>query len=766
MEHTIVNSKNITSQDTLHELEALCTATEAPACTAICPLHVDCKTVCRQVSEGNFIGAFKTYQKAVPFSWILAYACEAPCESKCIRKDFGGVIHMRDLERAICETAAVSLKVPAFLMKKEQRIAIVGGGIRGISAAYDLAIKGYKVTINEKNSHLWGKLYNHEKIPVDLLESESEILNKLKVDINLNCIINTESVDRIYSQFIGYDVVIVTCEIDKGTLTEIKENSNSDNPIIAGNSDTTVFDMAGGRSMAITTERLIKKVNIDIGRDKEGSYETTLITNTNHVTYCEAILPGDGIIYTKEEAKLEAGRCIDCKCELCVEKCGFLKAYKKTPKEYIREVYNNLSIAMGTHYANDMINSCSLCGQCESICPNGLDMSDVFLSARNKMKQTNKMPQSAFEFGMNDLEHSISDVAFLAQSAPGRDKSKALFFPGCQLVAISPKLVMKVYDDLRDRYSAELGFISSCCGITAVWAGEEEKFESIKQKIRDIWQRMGEPLVITGCPNCSLNLSKHMGIETKTVYEVLNEIGVVSENSIQREMYLHHACGARHDVDTKECIRKLCNTQGIKLDEISDTNGPCCGYGGLAAVSNEEISDEIKSTGLQSYQDTEIPILTYCANCKNRYTLSKRESYHILEILYLDKDEINDNPVSLSTMQENREWFKAFAGNKYWNEGIERIERMKLLISDELETEFERMHILRSDIADVIEYAQETGNKMKNIKNGHFTAYHRPKNVTFWVEYSLTDDGYLVHKAYCHRMDFIISDKIKESGGN
>lgn len=68
------------------------------------------------------------------------------------------------------------------------------------------------------------------------------------------------------------------------------------------------------------------------------------------------------------EALAEAGRYLQCQCLECVKVCTYPGQFGGYPKTYAREIYNNQSIVMGERKANRLINSCSLCGLCESVC--------------------------------------------------------------------------------------------------------------------------------------------------------------------------------------------------------------------------------------------------------------------------------------------------------------------------------------------------------------------------------------------------------------
>lgn len=78
---------------------------------------------------------------------------------------------------------------------------------------------------------------------------------------------------------------------------------------------------------------------------------------------------------------------------------------------------------------------------------------------------------------------------------------------------------------------------------------------------------------------------------------------------------------------------------------------------------------------------------------------------------------------------------------------------LKLLISNEVKEELENRLIRVENIRKVIDRAEKTGDRLINRKTGHFLACNREINVTFWVEYVLQEDGYLIYNAYSHRME-------------
>jgi len=80
---------------------------------------------------------------------------------------------------------------------------------------------------------------------------------------------------------------------------------------------------------------------------------------------------------------------------------------------------------------------------------------------------------------------------------------------------------------------------------------------------------------------------------------------------------------------------------------------------------------------------------------------------------------------------------------------------MKLIISPEVSELLEHRMILEEDLQQVLHHAEMTGEKIRGPKTGHFIARRRPVSVTYWVEYSCGDKGFIIHNAYSHRMEVV-----------
>ncbi|HBC92997.1 MAG TPA: amine oxidase, partial [Pelotomaculum sp.] len=168
-----------------------------------------------------------------------------------------------------------------------------------------------------------------------------------------------------------------------------------------------IFSISDGRIAAASMDRFLQDASLTANRKGEGPFESRLYTNIEGVQ-AQPRVAGTASAggYTQEEAAQEAGRCMSCECMECVKACEYLKHYGSYPRTYAREIYNNLSIAMGIHRANRMINTCSLCGLCENICPGKLDMGEICQEARQIMVKKGKMPPSHHDFGLRDMDFS------------------------------------------------------------------------------------------------------------------------------------------------------------------------------------------------------------------------------------------------------------------------------------------------------------------------------------------------------------------------
>ncbi len=742
-------------QNELRELEKLCTQEQPPSSTAACPLHVDCRGICNALAEGSFDKARAVYEKAVPFPELLTKICEAPCQEACVCAREGNGVFLRKLE----EAAAVygePKKTGNFIRKKSKTAAIIGGGICGMTAALELGKKGYPVTLYEKGEGLGGHLRAHPKVT-------GEILNQMEArlsEYNVRLVMNREQTSPQELQK-AYDAVMIAWGKEQSKETDDYYRCEISGIFRAGDAldrerDSWVQAMAEGKHCALSMDRYMQGVSVEAGREKEGVFETTLCVDRPVGAWqADSKQPdeeklvkmhGDELL-SKEEAREEAQRCWNCQCTRCTDACAFMRYYKSYPKKYLRTVYNNLSIAMGTHHANGMINTCNLCGQCSKVCPYGLDLGQVMQKAREVMVSKEKMPRSAFDFALEDMKFSNGDCYFAS-----REKCRYVYFPGCQLSASAPEIVRSSYLDLKKRMDGEVGLVLGCCGIMAKWAGESGLYGEALSKLKDSFVQMGNPVIITACPTCyDTFTSEFTEQQVQGIWQVLECIGLPqTTTAFSEKRILHDACGARAHPEVRASIRRLAVTMGILVEEqvYKEEKAGCCGYGGLAQFSNPGVAADVTAQALEG-KDC---YLTYCINCRDRFAKAGADSVHILEVIYgSDPDGKRPWP-RYSLRRKNRFRLQQELRREIWKEEVTAMEESRLYYSSELEDELEKRLILESDICQVIAQAEKEHNRIWDRESETFIAHQRVGHVTYWVYYREREDGYEILRTYSHRM--------------
>ena len=151
--------------------------------------------------------------------------------------------------------------------------------------------------------------------------------------------------------------------------------------------------------------------------------------------------------------------------------------------------------------------------------------------------------------------------------------------------------------------------------------------------------------------------------------------------------------------------------------------------------------------------------VTYCAVCRDNLAAADKRTMHLLDLIFPDpavKDPASRKRPGWSQRQENRARLKDALLNELWGEGREDMEshrKIALQIAPEVQNLLEERRILIEDLQKAIHHAETTGRKLVHSKTGHFKASFKPYKVTFWIEYSTSDEGYVVHNAYAHRME-------------
>lgn len=784
-------------KDLFEECER-CLQDEPAASTAWCPIHVDLAQFNSELKKGNFKKAYKVLEKRVPFAGIIGMICDHPCEQACVREKLDRAVNVSELERAAVSYGYTPFKQIVAVPQSKAKVAVIGGGLSGISAAFELRKKGFPVTIFEKSFRLGGQIWRYagKLIEKARIEEELKIIAKLGVEVRYNHAVQEIELKKIAAEYSAVYLGTGTWEKDLSLDPETLQVSGS--PIFAGgrlctHDDSVIYAVGSAKKAVVSIERYIKKISMTASRDKEGSFATPMRYSLDGVKPAPRVIKS-GEVYTREEAAGEAGRCLNCRCTECIKACSHMRRFNVTAKSYGRQIQINENVIMGTRYANKMINSCTMCGLCREQCPVGIGMKELVHQTRESMVEKGKMPVSAHDFALKDMEFSNSDRFFLVKSPPpipeeekearkkelftyprlafsnyaqslfkgdppGEEKADYLFYPGCQLSASYPDYVEKAYLYLVSTIKEGVGLMLGCCGAPAEWAGRRDLLERNLARFNEAWNRLGHPTFILACSSCCEIFAKYLPqITYLSLWEIFDRYGLPETipNGKGHGLNVHDACSTRHNQNIHQSVRSIAGKLGYEIQELKYTKEKtkCCGYGGLVYFANREqsndfVTDRIKESG----ED----LLVYCAMCKDLFVDAGKRTFHILDLIFAEDMEAaaRQRMPNLSQRHANRAMLKKRMLKEFWHEAAESAgtEMDHLLISDDVWRIMDDRYILRADVEQVVRHAQESGERFFNPDDGSYLANLRIENVTYWVRYAEEGEMIRVISVYSHRME-------------
>ncbi len=166
-----------------------------------CPVRTDARGYVVAIAEGRYLDAYKIARAPNPFASICGRVCGAPCEVECRRGSIDDSITIRTLKRFVTEQHGVESGNPAKTIefsearrdsnnpKAGTKIAVIGGGVAGFTAAHDLSLLGYKVTVFEAGPVAGGMLMTGVptyRLPRDLVQMEIQAILSLGVELKTN----------------------------------------------------------------------------------------------------------------------------------------------------------------------------------------------------------------------------------------------------------------------------------------------------------------------------------------------------------------------------------------------------------------------------------------------------------------------------------------------------------------------------------------------------------------------------------------------------
>ncbi|GAA0222317.1 NAD(P)-binding protein [Metaclostridioides mangenotii] len=265
----------------------LCHLEQPVPCVALCPADVDIPGYIALVGAERYADAVKLIRKDNPFPTACALVCEHPCEARCRRNMIDDSVNIRGLKRMAIDYAGY-VPNPENAESTGKKIAVIGGGPSGLSAAYYLQLMGHQTTVFEKRKLLGGMLtygIPSYRLPRKSLEEDIKSILDTGVEVKIEASIGSSDDEISMNQLREeYDAVYISigAHTDKkigienedanGVISAVEMLRNIGDSEMPDFKDKTVVVIGGGNVAMDVTRSAIrlgaKKVNVVYRRRK------------------------------------------------------------------------------------------------------------------------------------------------------------------------------------------------------------------------------------------------------------------------------------------------------------------------------------------------------------------------------------------------------------------------------------------------------------------------------------------------------------------
>ncbi|MCK5617374.1 FAD-dependent oxidoreductase [Candidatus Pacearchaeota archaeon] len=220
-------------------------------CMEACPVHTDSGKYIQLIGTGKDMEAYLVARSSNPFASVCGRICAAPCEDACRRGKIDEPITIRSLKRFVTERYGVEsneahtqellikgekipqsslwpLHMPSIVksgrVKKQTKVAVIGGGPSGLACAHDLALRGYQVTLYEASNTLGGMLNTaipEYRLPKNILRKETEFVLSLGVEVRFNSPLGEDFGIKELKES-GYDAIYISVGAQQSRKLNIK----------------------------------------------------------------------------------------------------------------------------------------------------------------------------------------------------------------------------------------------------------------------------------------------------------------------------------------------------------------------------------------------------------------------------------------------------------------------------------------------------------------------------------------------------------------
>jgi formate dehydrogenase beta subunit len=268
-------------------------------CRYTCPAEIDVPRYIRHVREKNYSAAAAVVREKVPFPEVLGYVCKHPCETVCRRGQVNDPISIKTLKRFAAERDEQRLwEINRSISPDSGRkVAIVGSGPAGLTAAYYLSRQGHAVRVYEALPAAGGMMrygIPEFRLPRKVLDREIGDLEKAGVEIRVNTPV--DSLDELFDT--GSDAVVIAVGTHKGrkpsipgadspqvwTSIDFLKDVHLGKPVKIGKSVAVV----GGGSVAFDCARVAKRLGAGLVHVLCLEQKTDMLASCDEIEQAEA----------------------------------------------------------------------------------------------------------------------------------------------------------------------------------------------------------------------------------------------------------------------------------------------------------------------------------------------------------------------------------------------------------------------------------------------------------------------------------------------
>ncbi|MCP4669882.1 MAG: 4Fe-4S dicluster domain-containing protein [Desulfobacula sp.] len=234
-------------------------------CQRACPTGIDINKYIRLIKEGDYTGSIQVIKERNPFPSVISRICPAECESNCRRLLQDDSVAINHLKRFVCdyEMNQKKFSLPYKAPASGKKVAIVGGGVEGLSTAFFSSRLGHDAVVLEATNSLGGilrKAISRERLSMDVLDWDIEGVRQMGVEIKTNTTAGKdftidsllrEGFDAVFTATGGWDSRLLRGDLDNATSVFPGASLLID--LLRSNQDTS-FDLKIGENIVIAAD--------------------------------------------------------------------------------------------------------------------------------------------------------------------------------------------------------------------------------------------------------------------------------------------------------------------------------------------------------------------------------------------------------------------------------------------------------------------------------------------------------------------------------